>query len=147
MFGSLDISTSGLVAQRTRMTAIADNIANQRTLLAPDGSYAPFQERAVLFSAGDSTSGAGEGVTARVVHENSFRWADPNDPAEQIPAHVVAAARKAGMVNDEGLVQVPDINEVGQFVDAMEALRSYEANISVADATKRMIDGALQLLA
>ena len=56
MFGALDISTSGLVAQRTRMTAIADNLANKETLLAPDGSYAPFQARAVLFSAGDSAA-------------------------------------------------------------------------------------------
>ncbi|MDG2031671.1 MAG: hypothetical protein P8J45_11765 [Phycisphaerales bacterium] len=145
MFGSLDISTSGLVAQRTRMTAIADNIANQRTLLGPDGSYAPFQARSVLFSAG--TSESSEGVTATVTRQAAFRWADPTDPAEQIPRQVAEAARKAGMVNDEGLIQVPDINEVGQFVDSMEALRSYEANISVTDATKRMIDGALQLLA
>ena len=147
MFGSLDISTSGLVAQRTRMTAIADNIANQRTLLAPDGSYAPFQERSVLFSAGDRSTGSREGVTATVTRQAAFRWADPTNPAEQIPHQVAEAARKVGMVNDEGLIQVPDINEVGQFVDSMEALRSYEANISVADATKRMIDGALQLLA
>lgn len=147
MFGSLDISTSGLVAQRTRMTTIADNIANQNTLLAPDGSYAPFRERAVIFTQGDAHSESGHGVTAEVVQQEAFRWADPRDPAEQIPEHVVAAARKAGMVNKEGLVLVPDINEVGQFVDAMEALRSYEANISVADATKRMIDSSLQLLA
>jgi len=129
------------------MTAIADNIANQNTLLASDGSYAPFQARAVLFSQGDRVSGAAEGVTANVVQLNAFRWADPSDPAEQIPPHVFEAAKKAGRVNSEGLVQVPEINQVGQFTDAMEALRSYEANITVADATKRMIDGALQLLA
>lgn len=145
MFGSLDISTSGLVAQRTRLTAIADNIANQRTLLGPDGSYAPFQARSALFSTG--TSESSEGVTATVTRQPIFRWADPTDPAEQIPRQVAEAARKAGMVNEEGLIPVPDINEVGQFVDSMEALRSYEANISVTDATKRMIDGALQLLA
>ena len=147
MFGSLDISTSGLVAQRTRMTAIADNLANQRTLLAADGSYSPFQARDVVFSLGDPTTGGDAGVGAQVIRRNAFRWADPSDPAEQIPDHVVDAARKAGMVSKEGLVQVPDINETAQFVNAMEAMRSYEANISVADATKRMIDGALQLLA
>ena len=147
MFGSLDISTSGLVAQRTRMTAIADNLANQGTLLAADGSYAPFQARSVLFRQGDPTNRDGLGVTAEVVRTESFRWADPQDPAEQIPPHVFKAAQEAGMVNDEGLVKVPMVNEVAQFTDAMEALRSYEANISVADATKRMIDGALQLLA
>ena len=147
MFGSLDISTSGLVAQRTRMTAIADNIANQRTLLGPDGAYAPFEARSVLFTAGDRTSGSNDGVTATVTRQPDFRWADPTDPAEQIPRQVAEAARKAGMVNDDGMIPVPDINEIGQFVDSMEALRSYEANISVADATKRMIDGALQLLA
>ena len=147
MFGSLDISTSGLVAQRTRMTAIADNLANKDTLLAADGTYAPFAARSVVFSQGDAATGSSFGVTAEVVQAGTFRWADPNDPAEQIPPTVFKAAQKAGMVNDEGLVKVPMVNEVAQFTDAMEALRSYEANISVADATKRMIDGALQLLA
>ncbi|HAW96513.1 MAG: hypothetical protein CMJ33_01505 [Phycisphaerae bacterium] len=147
MFGALDISTSGLVAQRTRMTAIADNLANKETLLAPDGTYAPFQARAVLFSAGDSTTGDELGVTARVERVDAFRWADPSDPSENIPVSVFQAAKAAGRVNEDGLVQVPEVNEVAQFTDAMEALRSYEANISVADATKRMIDGALQLLA
>ena len=147
MFGALDISTSGLVAQRTRMTAIADNLANKETLLAPDGTYAPFQARSVLFKAGDASNREGLGVTAEVVRTDSYRWADPQDPAEQILPHVFEAAKKAGMVNEEGLVKVPMVNEVAQFTDAMEALRSYEANISVADATKRMIDGALQLLA
>jgi flagellar basal-body rod protein FlgC len=147
MFGALDISTSGLIAQRTRMTAIADNLANKDTLLAADGSYAPFQARSVVFRQGDDATGDALGVTAQVVRTEAFRWADPKDPSEQIPPHVFKAAQKAGMVNEEGLVKVPMVNEVAQFTDAMEALRSYEANISVADATKRMIDGALQLLA
>ena len=147
MFGALDISTSGLVAQRTRMTAIADNLANKDTLLAADGTYAPFQARSVLFREGDSSTADAHGVTAEVVRTEAFRWADPSDPSEDIPPHVFQAAKKAGMVNEEGLVKVPMVNEVAQFTDAMEALRNYEANISVADATKRMIDGALQLLA
>ena len=147
MFGALDISTSGLVAQRTRMTAIADNLANKDTLLAADGTYSPFQARSVLFKQGDPTNPGGLGVSAEVVRTEAFRWADPQDPSEQIPPHVFKAAQQAGMVNEEGLVKVPMVNEVAQFTDAMEALRSYEANISVADATKRMIDGALQLLA
>jgi flagellar basal-body rod protein FlgC len=147
MFGALDISTSGLVAQRTRITAIADNLANKETLLAADGSYAPFQARAVLFKQGDPSSRGGMGVSAEVVRTEAYRWADPQDPTEQILPHVFKAAQEAGMVNEEGLVKVPMVNEVAQFTDAMEALRSYEANISVADSTKRMIDGALQLLA
>ena len=147
MFGSLDISTSGLVDQRTRMTAIADNLANKDTLLAADGTYAPFSARSVVFREGDAAGGSPLGVTAEVVRTGTYRWADPSDPAEQIPPTVFKAAQKAGMVNEEGLVRVPLVNEVAQFTDAMEALRSYEANISVADATKRMIDGALQLLA
>jgi flagellar basal body rod protein FlgC len=96
MFGSLDISTSGLVAQRTRMAAIADNIANQRTLLGPDGEYAPFEARSVIFEAGDSEGRSGGGVSATVVRDAVFRWANPDDPAEQIPPAVVEAARRAG---------------------------------------------------
>ena len=50
MYGSLDISTSGMIAQRTRMAAISANIANANTRLGADAGYAPYARRDVHFA-------------------------------------------------------------------------------------------------
>ena len=52
MYGVLDISTSALVAQRTRLTVISANIANSRSLLNADGEYDPYRRRFTLFETG-----------------------------------------------------------------------------------------------
>ena len=53
MFGSFDISTSALVANRTRLDAIAANIANADVPVDPNSPNVPFSERVVHFAAGD----------------------------------------------------------------------------------------------
>ena len=53
MYGALDISTSGMIAQRTRLEAIAANIANKDTILDEAGRNNPFQRRVAYFAPGD----------------------------------------------------------------------------------------------
>jgi flagellar basal-body rod protein FlgC len=53
MLKAIDISTSGLVAQRERMNTIAGNIANVNTTRDADGNLSPFQRRLVTFSTSD----------------------------------------------------------------------------------------------
>ena len=53
MYGALDISTSGLVAQRTRLEVISANLANVDSILDAEGNYAPYRRRAAMFAAGD----------------------------------------------------------------------------------------------
>lgn len=57
MFGSLDISTSALVANRVRLDAIAANMANIDVPVDPRASTPPFSERVVYFASGDPVSG------------------------------------------------------------------------------------------
>ena len=52
MFSSLDVSTSGLVAQRTRLNAISSNIANMSTTRNEAGQPEPYQPRFVLVAPG-----------------------------------------------------------------------------------------------
>lgn len=136
MYGALDISTSGLIAQRTRMEAISANIANQETFTDKSGRNVPFARRVVYFAAGSpdasSASGQAMGVHATVGKESrSAPRYDPENP----------------LANSEGYVNYPDINSTQEMMNMYEASRAYEANLVAAEATKTMVAQALRLLA
>ncbi|MBS0191399.1 MAG: flagellar basal body rod protein FlgC [Phycisphaerales bacterium] len=142
MYGSLDISTSGMTAQRARMAAIAANIANRSTILDDKGNVNPYRARHVIFAPGDPSASTAEGK-ALGVHvaqieldkgEFNYRW-DPTNPY----------AIKKG--DKQGYVPEPNINPVIEQLNAMEASRAYEANVVAAETTKQMIAQALRLLA
>ena len=75
MYGALDISTGGMIAQRTRMATIAANIANAGTLEDAEGNYAPYLRRHVMFAPGDP-AGATPAARRMGVHVSEI-WADP----------------------------------------------------------------------
>ncbi len=57
MFGTLDVSTSALVAQRTRLDVIAGNIAMKEVTRDAAGNPIPYRRRVALFAPGDPASG------------------------------------------------------------------------------------------
>lgn len=133
MYGSLDISTSGLIAQRTRLEVITANIANANTILDAGGRNNPFQRKVVFFAPGDPASGNPLGVhVASIESEPGF------DPRYE-PGNPFA--------DGNGYVKYPAINTVVERLNAYEAGRAYEANISAAEATKTMVAQALRLIA
>jgi flagellar basal-body rod protein FlgC len=138
MYGALDISVSGMVAQRTRMTAIAANLAN-RTAYEADGT--PYRARQVIMAPGDPAARHGEG-RALGVHVSEIEL----DPApfnmRWDPTHPMAI--KEGP--DAGKVRESNVNPVMEQVNQLEATRAYEANAVAAEATKAMIGQALRLL-
>ncbi|MEX0745786.1 MAG: flagellar basal body rod protein FlgC [Phycisphaeraceae bacterium] len=134
MFGALDTSTSALVAQRTRLEVISSNVANANTIYDADGNYSPFQRRIAVFAPGDPSSGRDEGVHVRDImfDDAPFRQEfDPNHPH----------------ADEQGYVNYPNIDPVMEQVNALEASRAYEANITAAEATKAMMQASLRLLA
>ena len=136
MFGVLDISTSGLVAQRVRMDTIAGNIANAQATRREDGVPGPFKRRMALFATGDGKGGAGVHV-AKVVEDPSrgnLVW-EPSHPD----------AIKSGQ--NKGYVEYPNVDYPTEMVNAMMASRAYEANITAMTVTKDMISSTLRLLA
>lgn len=130
MYGSLDISTSGMVAQRTRMEVIASNIANSDTLENAQGEYAPYLRRAAMLA--PSQDGRGVEVLDIDMDETALR-----------------AAHRPGSKHADasGYVMVPDIDPTVEWVNGIQASRAYEANISAAEATKGMLSQALRLIA
>ena len=142
MYGSLDISTSGMIAQRTRLTVASANIANADVIHDSAGRVNPYRRRHAIFAPGNP--GAGDpfarrlGVHVAKIHvdEGAVRLKlDPTNPD----------AYQSGP--NAGYVPVPDIDPVMEQINGMEALRAYEANVAAAEATKTMLAQALRLLA
>ena len=136
MFNALDISTSALVAQRTRLDAISSNLANMSTTRNERGEAEPYVPRFVTFQTDTniSTSSGGQGVrVASVEHAN----VEPNMKHE--PGHPDADA--------DGYVAYPNIDMTTEFVDALAATRAYEANVGVIEITKDLGQRTLQILA
>lgn len=138
MYGGLDISVSGMVAQRARHTVIASNIANANTLLNSKGEYEPYLKRATHLAPGNPGS-ANPADRGSGVHVADIT-ADPTAlRARYMPSSPYA--------DEDGYVMVPDINTTVEQINAMEASRAYEANVAAAEATKTMMAQALRLLA
>lgn len=137
MLRTLDVSTSGLVAQRERMNTIAGNIANIRTTRDGDGKPSPFQRRLVTFSAAepaDKSAGGGVGVNFQVQTDT-----ETQPRLLHQPGHPDA--------NADGYVALPNIDLTTEFVNAVEASRAYEANVAAIDITKAMLGQTLRILA
>ncbi|HYE03279.1 MAG TPA: flagellar basal body rod protein FlgC [Phycisphaerales bacterium] len=138
MYGALDISTSGLIAQRTRLDVIASNIANKDSLFDSNGVLSPYRRRAAMFATGDPSAHTADGrrlgvhVAAIEVDRSPLeRKHDPGNP----------------FADAEGYVWVSNINPAIEQINAMEAARAYEANLAAAEVTKAMMAQALRLIA
>ncbi|MFI4896517.1 MAG: flagellar basal body rod protein FlgC [Phycisphaerales bacterium JB059] len=138
MYGALDISTSGMIAQRTRLTTIAANIANADTLVNAQGEYDPYRRRIVSFAPGDPGARSEE-ARSMGVHVSGIDL----DRAPLVPKH----DPDSPYADEKGYVMTPNINPVVEQINAMETARAYEANVVAAETTKTMMAQALRLLA
>ncbi|SEB03395.1 flagellar basal-body rod protein FlgC [Thalassobacillus cyri] len=148
IFHSMNISASALTAQRLRMDTISSNIANAETTRAElddDGNWKPYRRKQVVFEPGENDFGtflkqakassatSGQGVRVSEIRE------DNSEPfkLEYNPNHPDA--------NEDGYVQLPNVDPLREMVDLMSATRSYEANITSVNASKTMLMKALEI--
>src|SRR5262245_4292993 len=138
MIGAMDISMSGLLAQRARLTAVASNIANMSSMRNENGDLAPYQARYVDLQTeknAERNTGAAKVEIAKVDTTNvepSYRY-DPTHPL----------AMKSGP--HQGYVAYPNVDMMAEFVDALEATRAYEANVGVLEISKNMAQQTLRI--
>ena len=142
MYGMLDVSTSGMIAQRIRLTAIAANIANKNAVLDEHGNVSPYRARQVLLAPGDPSAKSAQGRNFGVhvadiqIDQSPYNLTfDPDSPL----------AYKSGP--HAGYVPESNVNPVLEQVNALEASRAYEANVVAAEATKTMMAQEMRLLA
>ena len=137
MFGALDVSTSALVAQRTRMDVISANLANASSIDDGNGNNVPFRRRLAILAPG--ADGTPAGRRAPGVHVKEIEL-DPSEFRKVFaPDHPLA--------DKGGYVKYPNIDSMTEQINALEVSRAYEANIQAAEATKTMMQTAMRLLA
>lgn len=139
MMNALDISTSALVAQRTRLNAVSGNIANISTLKNELGEAKPYQARSVIFQTDSQTSAAG--ASGVKVDEIAINHGPPQYRYQ--PGHPLAITEG----EHKGYVAYPDIDLTTEMVNALESTRAYEANVGVMEITKNLGRETLTILA
>ncbi|MGC9324318.1 MAG: flagellar basal body rod protein FlgC [Desulfomonilia bacterium] len=127
LFTAMDITASGLRAQRTRMNVIASNIANAHTTRTPEGG--PYRRRDVIF------------------RENSFEGALSSVEVSSIAPDPTPGKRVYDPQNpdadEQGYVTMPNVNLMEEMVNMIGASRAFEANTT---AIKTQTDMALKAL-
>ncbi len=139
MMRAIDISTSALIAQKTRLNAVSGNIANISSLTDGTGAANPYRARQVVFQTDDSISLKG----ASGVKVSEIRISDVEPNYRHQPDHPLAI--KEG--EHKGYVAYPNIDLTTQMVDALESTRAYEANVGVIEITKNLGRETLSILA
>jgi flagellar basal-body rod protein FlgC len=129
---SMGIATSGLRAQAGRMRVISENIANADSTSQTAGGD-PYRRKVPTFSSElDRTVDARVVTLGKVVPDpTAFRVKhEPSNPA----------------ADAAGNVKYPNVNSLIEMNDMREAQRSYEANLNIISATRRMISLTLNIL-
>jgi flagellar basal-body rod protein FlgC len=135
----LQISASGLTAERTRLQTVSSNIANAQTTRTEEGG--PYQRRLPVFqSTPVSDNPFGDVLDRKLQAPKVVDVVVDQRPAERVynPSHPDADP-------DTGMVAMPNVNVVEEMVDMISASRSYEANVTAITATKNMALKALEI--
>ncbi|MDF1506593.1 flagellar basal body rod protein FlgC [Robertmurraya sp. DFI.2.37] len=145
IFHSINTSASALTSQRLRMDVISSNMANVDSTRATqvNGEWVPYRRKSVVLQPKEggfssflnvamNKSEAGNGVkVSRIVEDDS--------PFKEVydPEHPDA--------DEFGYVQMPNVDPLREMVDLISATRSYEANVTVLNASKGMLMKALEI--
>lgn len=131
---SLDISASGMTAQRMRLDIVSENIANKDTTRTANGGA--YRKKSVVFQDILRQAGAGKqkgGVMVSEIIEDNIT------PMQMVynPGHPDADA--------DGYVEMPNVDSLKETVDAMSASRSYDANVTAFNIMKQMASKGLDI--
>jgi flagellar basal-body rod protein FlgC len=147
MFDALNVSASGLTAERLRMNVVAENLANAQTTRGANGD--PYRRKEVILQevpeggfgaslasamgAGSPAGGRPGGVQVAAIAEDQTNFKTVYDPG-----HPDADA--------QGYVRMPNVDTVSEMVDLISAQRSYDANVTAMQAAKQMFTKTLEML-
>ncbi|AET70293.1 flagellar basal-body rod protein FlgC [Desulfosporosinus orientis DSM 765] len=158
LFGAIDISASGLTAQRLRMDLTANNIANINTTrtgeLTQAGNQIPYSRQVAVFvpRPSETTSFSevfGETMKNGAIGNGVEVARIEKDTTEPFRLEYNPDSPDAAKVAEEGLpvgyVRQPNVNIVTEMVDMISASRAYEANVTALNVSKSMAAKALEI--
>jgi flagellar basal-body rod protein FlgC len=132
LFDALNVSASGMSAERLRMDVIAANLANANTTRGANGL--PYRRQEVILQEKSASFGEvlGGVMVAGIVD-------DPTPPRRVYdPGHPDA--------DKDGYVTMPNVNPVTEMVDLITSSRGYEANVTAMNAAKQMFTKTFDVL-
>lgn len=141
-FSAMEITASGLGAQRTRMNVLASNLANARTTRSEDGQ-GPYRRLDPVFQAVPVASRFSEMVndpsaqSAYMVEVPEIREDEGEPMRVYEPGHPDA--------DEDGYIELPNVNVVEEMVNMITASRAYESGVTVMQTIKSMARSAISI--
>lgn len=142
LFDGYDIASSGMSAQRTRINIVSANIANAETTHTTEGG--PYKKQNVVFeeillNEQNKTKDSTETSNEQSNYQRPLSGVGIKEIIEAKNQPIMKYEPEHPDANEEGYVAYPNINPVIEMTDLIEAMRSYEANVS-AFTTQKSID-------
>ena len=132
LMASMKIAAAGLKAQSGRMRVIAENLANSNSTASKPGGE-PYRRKIPTF-----TQQINREIGLKTVSLGRIKLDQSEFGQRYEPGHPAADAK--------GYVEIPNVNALIESMDMREAQRSYEANLNVIGATRRMLARTLEIL-
>ena len=148
-FDGYNIASSGMSAQRTRINVVSANIANAQTTHSTDGG--PYKKQNVVFQ--EMLLSEKEKLAASPTQDKETTL--PNKNLSGVGIKQIVESKEEPIMkfepdhpdaNEDGYVAYPNINPVIEMVDLIEAMRSYEANVSAFTTHKSIDSKTLEIL-
>lgn len=138
-FGSMDTAASGMTAQRLRLDIVTQNLANVDTTRTAEGG--PYKRKGVIFESVPTKNSFNQ-ILGNYSKTNGVRVSQvvsDNKPFPIVynPTHPDA--------DENGYVQMPNVNMVEEMTNMIGASRSYEANVTAFNTMKAMATKALEI--
>jgi len=145
-FDGYNVATSGMSAQRTRINVVSSNIANAQTTHTTDGG--PYIKKNVIFEELllDASKQKDKKENLESLNSLSLKGVGIKEILDSKDKAILKFEPEHPDANDDGYVAYPNINPVIEMVDLMEAMRSYEANVSSFKTQKDMDTKTLDII-
>lgn len=141
MFDAINISSSALTAQKTRIDVISKNIANASTTRATNGM--PYRRKMVVFR--ESRDNSFEDYLNSISSKFNGSGVEIDYIAEDESPFKLKYELGHPDADENGYVMMPNVDVVVEMVDLIDAQRAYEANITAINTTKSMMMNALEI--
>jgi len=154
-FSAFKISSKGMSIQKKKMELITENIANTSTTKTADGSpykrkYISVIQEKEAFNNRNSLPAIKSGFALNSLKSNGIENFDPelnvrvNEHSDNTEGDLIYMPDHPDS-NEEGYVQMPNVNVVTEMVNMISASRSFEANVTAFNAAKQMAKDSLEI--
>jgi len=141
LFNSINVSATGLTAERLRMDIISENIANAETTRTASGG--PYRRKIPIYK--ELQTNDFESVFSNALNSNSGEGVEVVGVKDDMAPFIKKYDPNHPDANEEGYVLLPNVNIVTEMINMVSASKAYEANVTAVNSTKSMMMKALEI--